>query len=145
MRWRDPCAAGLSEGIEGVYFGWLDRDEPRSTAAHAHAKSSGRTYDSPRSQPMKPIRPLVQDQDMVVVQPATMVTQAARLMSERQIGAVPVVDGERLAGIFTERDVLSRIVAAGLDPATTTVGSVMSTNLIVADIEEGHEVCMRRM
>jgi CBS domain-containing protein len=94
---------------------------------------------------MKPIRPLVQNRDMVVVDVATSVAQAARVMSERQIGAVPVLDGERLAGIFTERDVLARVVAAGIDPAATPVSRVMTTELVVAEINDGHEVCMRRM
>jgi CBS domain-containing protein len=94
---------------------------------------------------MKLIKPLVQNQEMVVVDSATSVVQAARLMSERQIGAVPVVDGERLTGIFTERDVLSRVVSAGVDPAATTVGSVMTTDLVTADSGESNDVCLRRM
>jgi len=94
---------------------------------------------------MKPIRPLVENREVVVVDVATSIAQAARIMSERQIGAVPVVDGERVAGIFTERDVLSRVVAAGVDPTKAAVNSVMSTSLVVADINETHDVCMRRM
>jgi CBS domain-containing protein len=94
---------------------------------------------------MKPIRPLLQKRDVVVVGVATSVAQAARLMSERQIGALPVVDGDRVLGIFTERDVLSRVVAAGVDPSATPVANVMSTSLIVADIRETHDVCLRRM
>ena len=94
---------------------------------------------------MKPIRPLVQDREMIVVDVATSVAQAARIMSERQIGAVPVVDGERVAGIFTERDVLARVVAVGVDPSATPVSDVMSTSLVVADVSESHDVCMRRM
>ena len=94
---------------------------------------------------MKPIRPLVENREVVVVDVATSVAQAARIMSERQIGAVPVVDGDRVAGIFTERDVLSRVVAAGVDAAKAAVSTVMSTSLVVADIAENHDVCMRRM
>jgi CBS domain-containing protein len=94
---------------------------------------------------MKPIRPLVEHQDVAVVDAAASVAQAARIMSERGIGAVPVVDGERVAGIFTERDVLSRVVAAGVDPAATPVRDVMSTDLVVADIAEHHDACLRRM
>lgn len=94
---------------------------------------------------MKPIRSLVENRDVVVVDVATSVVQAARIMSERQVGAVPVIEGDRVAGIFTERDVLSRVVAAGVDPAATPVSDVMSTNLVVADIDENHEVCLRRM
>ena len=40
---------------------------------------------------------------------------------------------------------LSRVVAAGVDPAITRIGDVMSTNLVVADINEDHETCLRRM
>jgi CBS domain-containing protein len=94
---------------------------------------------------MKPIRPLIENREVVVVDVATSIAQAARVMSERQIGAVPVVDGDRVAGVFTERDVLARVVAAGVEPAATPVSTVMSTNLVTADINESHDVCMRRM
>jgi CBS domain-containing protein len=94
---------------------------------------------------MKPIRPLVDTREVVVVDVATSIVQAARVMSERQIGGVPVVDGDRVAGIFTERDVLARVVAAGVDPAITPVSAVMTTSLVTADVNESHDVCMRRM
>ena len=66
-------------------------------------------------------------------------------MAEHNIGAVPVVDGDRLAGIFTERDVLTRVVAAGRDPASTLVSDVMSTDLVVAEVSESYETCLGRM
>lgn len=94
---------------------------------------------------MKPIKPLLEGREVVVVDVATSIAQAARVMSERQIGSVPVVDGDRVAGVFTERDVLARVVAAGVDPDTTPVSSVMTTNLVTAEISESHDVCMRRM
>ena len=94
---------------------------------------------------MKPIGPLVSGRGVVVVDLATSVAQAARIMSDNQIGAVPVVEGERVAGIFTERDVLTRVVAAGVSPASTPVSAVMSTSLVVADVHDSHDVCLRRM
>jgi len=94
---------------------------------------------------MRPIGPLVSGRDVVVVDIATSVAQAARIMSDRQIGAVPVVDGERVAGIFTERDVMARVVAAGVNAAETPVSAVMSTTLVVADVRDSHDVCLRRM
>jgi CBS domain-containing protein len=57
------------------------------------------------------------------------VADAVRVMNERKIGSVLVVDGGRLVGIFTERDVLSRVVAAGVDPRATRVSVVMSSRL----------------
>lgn len=94
---------------------------------------------------MKPIRPLVENRELVVVDAGTSVAQAAVVMSDRQIGAVPVMDGERVAGIFTERDALARVVAARVDPGSTPVSEVMSTDLVTADITESHDACMRRM
>ena len=94
---------------------------------------------------MKPIGPLVSNREVVVVDLATSVTHAARIMTEKQIGAVPVVDGERVAGIFTERDLMARVVAAGVNPEATPVSTVMSTSLVVADVGDSHDVCLRRM
>lgn len=54
------------------------------------------------------------------------VKEAAKIMSERRIGALVVVRGEKVIGIFTERDVLNRVVAANLDPATTKIKDVMT-------------------
>lgn len=51
---------------------------------------------------------------------------AARLMARKHVGAMVVVDNERLAGIFTERDVLLRVVAARRDPEATRVRDVMT-------------------
>jgi CBS domain-containing protein len=73
------------------------------------------------------------------------VRDAAAIMARHHIGAVPVVDGERLVGIFTERDVLARVVAAGLDPAATPIAEVMSTQLVVAEIGETYQTCLQRM
>ena len=94
---------------------------------------------------MRPIKPLVSNRPVIVVDAATPVAQAARVMSEHQVGAVPVVDGERVVGIFTERDVLARVVAAGVDAAATPVSCVMSTDLVVADLADSHQACLDRM
>jgi CBS domain-containing protein len=94
---------------------------------------------------MKSVREIIASQDVVVINVLARVDEAARLMSARNIGAVPVVDGGRLVGIFTERDALSRIVAAGVDPARTPVRDVMSSALVVADIRESCDTCLDRM
>jgi CBS domain-containing protein len=68
--------------------------------------------------------------EVTSVRPADTVVQAANLMNERNIGGVLVLEGDQLAGIFTERDVLRRVVAGGLDPATTSVSAVMTASVI---------------
>jgi CBS domain-containing protein len=94
---------------------------------------------------MKSARDIVRGQDIVTVEPQTSVTEAARVMAARHIGAVPVTDGDRIVGIFTERDALTRIVAAGIDPARTPIRDVMSSALVVADVGESYETCLDRM
>lgn len=60
--------------------------------------------------------------------PHTAVREAVRLMAKRQIGAVLVTEKGGLAGIFTERDMVNRVVAVGRDPDTTLLGEVMTPN-----------------
>lgn len=66
------------------------------------------------------------DQDVHSIAPNAMVADAVRNMQEHKVGALLVLDQERIAGIFTERDVLFRVVNDGLDPAATPVSQVMT-------------------
>jgi CBS domain-containing protein len=61
------------------------------------------------------------------VVPSTPVMDAVRLMNDENIGAVLVLEAQKLVGIFTERDVMVRVVGAKRDPATTLVSEVMTT------------------
>jgi CBS domain-containing protein len=94
---------------------------------------------------VKSVRAIIGDRETVTIGCSTCARDAARLMASRHIGALPILDGDRLAGIITERDILARIVAADLDPGSTPVAHVMSTELLVADIGEPCEVCIHRM
>ena len=60
--------------------------------------------------------------------PETLVGKAARLMAGKNVGALMVVDDGRLVGIFTERDIVFRIVARGLDARTTAVAEAMTSS-----------------
>jgi CBS domain-containing protein len=60
------------------------------------------------------------------VGPDTPVAECVRTMTAEKIGALIVMDGERLLGIFTERDALNKVLAAGLDPVSTKVSAVMT-------------------
>lgn len=64
--------------------------------------------------------------DVVTVTADASVTFAVCLMNYHAIGAVLVMDGDRLEGIFTERDVLRRVIEPGLDPRSTLVGEVLT-------------------
>jgi CBS domain-containing protein len=58
------------------------------------------------------------------------VVEAARLMREEHIGALPITDDEKLVGMITDRDITTRVVAEAADPQTTSVGDVYSRDLI---------------
>jgi CBS domain-containing protein len=63
----------------------------------------------------------------VIVQPNASVHEAVRAMSKNRVGAVGVVDEGRLVGIFTERDVMERVVLPLRDPGTTRISDVMTS------------------
>lgn len=70
----------------------------------------------------------IHGQELVTFAPGTMVREVVQVMAKRRFGAVPVVENDRLVGIFTERDVLVRVMAAGKDPDTTPLDEVMTRN-----------------
>lgn len=79
--------------------------------------------------PDRSVRMIVQQQKKVLTAPPTMtVDEAARLMKKNNVGAVMVVEKTRLAGIFTERDGLFRVLATNRDPRTTHLSAVMTRN-----------------
>jgi len=74
------------------------------------------------------------------VPPTITASAAVQEMNRRKVGSVLIMEGERLLGIFTERDVLSRVVAADLDPKVHSVAEVMTGNVLTvtpkATVEE---------
>jgi CBS domain-containing protein len=64
---------------------------------------------------------------MLTAPSETTVSKAAKLMANKNVGAVMVVEEERLVGIFTERDAVFRVIARGLDAQTTRLADVMTT------------------
>jgi CBS domain-containing protein len=94
---------------------------------------------------MRPVSTLVGGREIVAIDGSVSTLEAARLMATREIGALPVIEGDRLMGIVSERDVLARVVAANRDPATTPVGDIMSAELVVADAAESCDQCLQRM
>jgi len=94
---------------------------------------------------MKSIGAIIGERRTVTVDVHASVSDVARQMAAHHIGAVPVVDNGRLVGIFSERDILTRVVAADRNPLQTPVADVMSSDLIVAECSESYETCLARM
>ena len=76
--------------------------------------------------PVRSLRSLVEGKTPITVTKSVTVIEAARTMKRHNVGALLVVDGTHLCGIFTERDALFRVLAEGRDPATTTLSQVMT-------------------
>lgn len=74
------------------------------------------------------IRDIIAGQALLTAPGSMTVAEAAKLMKQRNVGAMMVVDDGRLVGVFTERDGLFRVVAAGLDSKTTPLSMVMTAN-----------------
>ena len=74
-----------------------------------------------------PIRSVMERRKVLTAPPETSVSKAAELMAKKNVGAVMVVEHERLVGIFTERDAVFRVIARGRDARTTLLADVMTT------------------
>jgi CBS domain-containing protein len=73
---------------------------------------------------------IMRDGKLVKASPETVVSRAAALMAAENVGALVVVEHERLVGIFTERDIVFRVVAQGLDPSDTPIAEVMTRDVV---------------
>ena len=93
---------------------------------------------------MSRVRDIVHDRELFHVEESSTVAEAARKMAELHVGAILVLTNGRLAGVFSERDIMHRVVLDGRDPNLTIVRHVMSTSLTTVDelasLEEAMEL-----
>ena len=73
------------------------------------------------------------------------VVQAARLMASEDVGSLPVVEGDQLVGIVTDRDLVLQVLARDLDPSKVTIAEVASENPVVAKPDEPLDAALQRM
>jgi CBS domain-containing protein len=94
---------------------------------------------------MATIRDLLNNRTIHYIQPEQTVFEAANYMVSCNVGAVPVLDGTRLVGIFSERDIMRRVVTEGRDPLVTRIADVMSTRLSTVSPGDSSEEAMALM
>jgi len=92
----------------------------------------------------KPIRD-VMSSNVCSVDADKTVAYAAKMMRDEDVGLAPVVEGDRLVGTLTDRDVALRVVAEGRDPESTSVREVASTDLVTIDPEQTLDEALRLM
>jgi CBS domain-containing protein len=82
----------------------------------------------------------VMTSDVRACEPNATVADAAKVMAQEDVGPIPIVEGGRLVGIVTDRDIVVRVVAEGRDPNATTVKEIASTELVtVSPGDDLHE------
>jgi CBS domain-containing protein len=91
-----------------------------------------------------------QIRELMTVKPRTVkagdsVVEAAKLMRGEDAGLAPIVDGDRLVGVVTDRDIAIRVVAEGRDPQSTKVEEVASQNVVTIDPQQDLDEALRLM
>ena len=94
---------------------------------------------------MSRVRDILHQRDLFSVEETQSVCDVSRRMAELHVGAILVVQDGELKGVFSERDLMTRVVIAGLQPDTTPVGRVMSTNISTIDESASLEEAMEAM
>lgn len=94
---------------------------------------------------MPSLRELFRDRALYYLSPKQSVAEAARYMSERNVGAVCILEGSRLVGILSERDMMKRVIAAHRDPDKARVAEVMTSKPIVVEASDDCENCLKVM
>jgi CBS domain-containing protein len=88
--------------------------------------------------------------ELMTVRPRTVklgdsIVAAAKLMRGEDAGIAPIVDGDRLVGVLTDRDIAVRVVAAEKDPGTTKVEEIASATLVTVDPDQALDEALRLM
>jgi CBS domain-containing protein len=83
--------------------------------------------------------------EVSTITPAAMVFDALKLMGEKNIGALVVMEGDTVAGVFSERDYSRKVILQGKTSRTTLVGDILSRPAITITPDDSIEACMERM
>ncbi len=85
------------------------------------------------------------EKDVVTMDPERTAFEAAALMAKMYVGSVIVKKGKKVTGLFTERDLMMKVVAAGLDPAVVKISEVMTRDLVMVGPDATCMQCIKLM
>lgn len=95
---------------------------------------------------MKSLKELLESRPIIHVNSGAKIKEVVDYMSEKNVGLVPVLDSDnKLLGVFSERDLMRRVISKGKDLHTTTIDDVMTRSLILAGVNESYEECLKKM
>jgi CBS domain-containing protein len=94
---------------------------------------------------MDSIKDILKGREVFTVRSGSSIKEVVGYMASKGVGLVPVMEQEKLIGVFSERDLVKRVIAKDKDLNSTLVNDVMSTNLVIAKIEESNEEVLAKM
>ena len=94
---------------------------------------------------MHTLRQVIQRLNLISAPSDALVLDVAVTMSEGRVGAIPIMDDERLVGIFSERDLMTRVVVSGRDPRATRISDVMTHDVVTASLDDTVDSCVDKM
>jgi CBS domain-containing protein len=94
---------------------------------------------------MRTVEDIVGNRDPYVVDSGWSIRKVVEYLCEKKIGAVVVREGDRVVGVFSERDLMNRVILKRLDPDKTVVGDVMTKTIICVSPNEDYRIAKARM
>jgi CBS domain-containing protein len=94
---------------------------------------------------MHTLEQVLRSRRLLTAHPDDKVYDVVNRMTAARVGAVTVLDEERLVGVFSERDLMTRVVVTDLDPRETRVAEVMTRDVVTADLREDRDSCLDKM
>lgn len=94
---------------------------------------------------MDSIKDILKGREVFTVQSGSTIKDVVGYMASKGVGLVPVMQQEKLIGVFSERDLVKRVIAKDKDLNSTMVNDVMSTNLVIAKLDESNESVLAKM
>jgi CBS-domain-containing membrane protein len=139
--WRDPD--DHAEEREGMWVGVADRERRCAVDDRIRERSSKRPLWPSLDRSAEPRAGDVMTVDVCTIHFSDSVESAARALVRRDCGALPVVnDDGRLIGMVTDRDIVARVIARGLDPRRVRVDECMSDQVFACYAEDLIESCL---
>lgn len=94
---------------------------------------------------MESVRDILKGKGIFTVQSGSSVKDTVNYMASKGVGLLPIMKDEKLVGVFSERDLVKRVIAKDRDIISTKVDEIMSTNLVIAKIDESNESVLAKM
>lgn len=94
---------------------------------------------------MSSLQEILKGREIFTINSGSSIKETVNYMAEKGVGILPVMKDGKLVGVFSERDLVKRVIAKDRDLYLTKVDEVMTTNLVVAKIDESHESALAKM